>query len=154
MRAMDDAIKDRVGHGGIAQVFMPAIARELTRNDGGPSAIAVIENLEQVLVMRIFECDETPIIEDQDIHPGEPRQHDRVAPVTVRECQFGKQARDPTVDHAMVLATGLLAQGAGDKRLTHPGRAGNQNVVMLGDPATQRQVASCRITARSSLRPL
>jgi hypothetical protein len=45
MCPVHDAIEDRVGHGGIAQVFMPAIARELTRDDRGPRAIAVVEDL-------------------------------------------------------------------------------------------------------------
>ena len=39
MRTMDHAIEDGVGHGRIAQVVMPAVARQLTCNDRGPRAI-------------------------------------------------------------------------------------------------------------------
>ena len=45
MRPMHHAIEDRVGHGRIAQVLMAAIARQLTRNDRGPGAIAIVEDL-------------------------------------------------------------------------------------------------------------
>jgi hypothetical protein len=51
MRPMHDAAEDRIGHGRITQVSMPAIARELTRNDRGPCPIAVVEDLQQVLAL-------------------------------------------------------------------------------------------------------
>src|SRR5436309_1600313 len=51
MRTMHDTIEDRVGEGRIAQMLMPAIARKLTRDDRGPSAIAVVEDLQQVLAL-------------------------------------------------------------------------------------------------------
>ena len=115
MRPVHDPIEDRVSDRRIAQVVMPAIGRQLTRNDRGPRAIAVVEDLQEILALDVFEPDEAPIIEDQHIDPGEARQHRRVGPVPMREHQFGKQARNAPVDHAMVLTTGLLAQGAGEK---------------------------------------
>jgi hypothetical protein len=54
MRAMHDTIKDGVGHRGIAHVLMPPIARQLTGDDRRPGAIAVIEDLEQVLTVSVF----------------------------------------------------------------------------------------------------
>ena len=140
MRPMHDAIEDRVGDGRIAEVFMPAIARELTRDDRGPRAIAVVEDLQQVLALRVFEPDESPVIEDEDIDPREARQHGRVRPVPMREREFRKEARNAPVDHAMALAAGLLSQGAGEKRLADAGRAGDQDVLMLGDPAARREL--------------
>ena len=110
MCSMHDTIEDRVGQGRIAQVLMPAIARELTRDDRGPSTIAVVEDFQQVLPLSVFEPDESPIIEDQHIDPREARQHRRVRAVPLREREFGKEARDPPVDHAMPPATGLLSQ--------------------------------------------
>jgi hypothetical protein len=62
---MDHTIEDSVGHRWIAQLLMPAIAWELTRDDRGPCAIAVVEDLQQVLALDVFEPDESPIIEDQ-----------------------------------------------------------------------------------------
>jgi hypothetical protein len=109
MRPMNDAIEDRVGHGGIAQVFMPAIARELTRDDRGPCPIAIVEDLQQVLALTVFEPHESPIIEDQHIDPGKPRQDGRVRAVAVGERQFRKEARNAPVDDAMPLTAGLLS---------------------------------------------
>ena len=120
MRTMDDTIEDGVGHRRIAQMLMPAIARELTRDDRGPPAITVLKDLQQVLAVGVLEPDEAPIIEDQHIDPRETRQHDRVRPVPMREREFGKQARNPPIDHAMALATGLLPQRAGEECLADP----------------------------------
>ena len=140
MRPMHDTIEDRVGQGRIAQVLMPTITWELTRDDRGPSAIAVVEDLQQVLALGVFEPDQSPIIEDQHIDARKARQHGRVRPVPLREREFGKEARDPPVDHAMPLATGLLSQGAAEKRLADTGRPGDEDVLVLGDPATGREL--------------
>ena len=109
MRPMHDTIEDRVGQGRITQVLMPAIAGKLTRDDRGPRAITVVEDLQQVLALGIFEPDESPIVEDQHIDPRETRQHGRVRAVPMREREFGKEARNAPVDDAMALAAGLLS---------------------------------------------
>jgi hypothetical protein len=67
MRAMHDAVENRVGERGIAQVLVPAVDRQLTGDDRRAVAIPVIEDLEQVLALRAFERDEAPIIEDQHV---------------------------------------------------------------------------------------
>ena len=144
MRTMHDTIEDRVGEGRIAQMLMPAIARKLTRDDRGPSAIAVVEDLQQVLALGVFEPDQSPIIEDQHIDARKARQHGRVRPVPLREREFGKEARNAPVDHALALTAGLLSQRAGEKRLADPGRAGDEDVLMLGDPAAGRQLPDHR----------
>src|SRR6266404_8019064 len=140
MRPMDHTIEDGVGHRWIAQVLMPTIARELTRDDRGPCAITVVEDLQQVLALGVFEPDESPIIEDQHIDAREARQHDRVRAVPMREREFGKQARDAPVDHAKALPAGLLSQGAAEKCLADTRRPGDEDVLMLGDPAAAREL--------------
>ena len=101
---------------------MPAIARELTGDDRGPRAIAVVEDLQQVLALRVLEPDEAPVIEDEDIDAREARQHGRVRAIAMREREFRKETRNASVDHALALAAGLLSQGAGEKRLADTGR--------------------------------
>jgi len=109
-----DAIEDRVRQGRIAQVLMPATARQLTR-DRGPRGVAIIEDLQQVLTLGLFETHESPIIHDQHIDPAKSCQHDRICPVAVREREFRKQARDPPVDDASALPAGLLPQSTTDE---------------------------------------
>jgi hypothetical protein len=43
--AMHQPIENRVGDGGIAQVVVPALARQLTDDHGRPRAVAILEDL-------------------------------------------------------------------------------------------------------------
>ena len=77
MRAMDDAVENRVGECGIAEVFVPAAEGQLAGNDRGSVAVSVVEDLEEVLTLRVLEPDDAPIIEDEDVDPREAGQYDR-----------------------------------------------------------------------------
>ena len=99
MRAMHYAVENRVGERGVAQVFMPAVDRQLTGDDRRSVAIPVVEDLEQVLALRVLEPDEAPIIEDQEVDARETRQHDGVRAVAVRERELRKQAWNAAVDN-------------------------------------------------------
>ena len=151
MRAMDDAVENGIGKRGITQVFVPAIDRQLAGDDGRAVAVSVIQDLEQILALQIFESDEAPIIEDQDVDAREACEDGRVRAVAVCQHEFGKEARNTPIDHAVPVPAGLVTQRARHKGLADTGRAGDEDVVMLGD---QRQMASWRISPRSSLRPL
>ena len=70
MPAVHDAIENGVGERGIAQVFVPAVDRQLTRDNRRPVPVPVIEDLEQVLAVHILEADEAPIVEDHDPYNG------------------------------------------------------------------------------------
>ena len=142
MRAMHNTIENRIGERRIAQMLVPAIGRELPRDDRGAAPIAVVEDFEQVLALPILQPDEPPIIEDEDIDACEACQHGGIRAVPVRERQLGKEARNPAIDYAMALAAGLLAEGTGQKRLTDARRARDQDILMLGDPATAGELAN------------
>ena len=47
-----DAVENGVGVSGIADQFMPFLDRDLARNDGGSSAIAFFEYLEEIMTGR------------------------------------------------------------------------------------------------------
>jgi hypothetical protein len=144
MRAMDDAVENGIGQRGIAQVFMPAIDRQLTRDDRRSVAVPVVENLEEVLSLCVLEPDEAPIIKNQDVDARKAGQHGRVRAVTMGERELGKEARNPSVDHAMIVAAGLLAERTREIGLADAGGAGDQNVLMLGDPAVGGELADQR----------
>jgi hypothetical protein len=95
--------------------LMPAVARELTDDHRRPRAIAIVEDLQEVLPLGIFEADEPPVVENQHLDPSEPRQERRVGAIAVRQRDFRKQPRVPPVDHAIAVPAGLLAQGTPEK---------------------------------------
>lgn len=96
---MHDTIENRVGERGIAEVFVPPVGGQLTRDDGGPVAVPIGEDLQEILALRVFEPDEAPIIQDEDVDTCETRRHRRICAVTVGERELGKDAwdaREPT----------------------------------------------------------
>ena len=72
---VDDAIEDGVSHGRIAELFMPAIDRQLTRDDRGPGPVAIVEDLEEVLALRVFQSHDAPVVEDE--HPTRAKRASR-----------------------------------------------------------------------------
>jgi hypothetical protein len=52
-------------------MIMPLAGWELAGDDGGPGAIAVFEDLEEIAALLILHGGEAPVIEDEDVHAGE-----------------------------------------------------------------------------------
>src|ERR1700730_4578197 len=144
IRAMEDPVEDRIRHRRIAQILVPAVARELTGDHRRPRAVPIVEDLQEVLPLGVFETDEPPVIENQHVDPSEPRQERRVRAIAVRQRDFPKQPRDPPVDHAIAVPAGLLAQGTPKKRFADPRRSSEEDVGMLGDPAAARELPDDR----------
>ena len=114
---MHQPVENGVGDGGVAQIVVPAFPWQLTGDDGGPRAIAILEDLEQIVSVAIGDGPESPVVEHQDVDAGEAPQDGDVGAVRVRERQIRKEARQRTIDHAVALATGLLPERTGQIRL-------------------------------------
>jgi len=71
---MDDAIEDRVGERGVAEILMPVLDRQLAGDDGRLAAAAVVEHFEQVAALGLADGRHSPIVEDQDVELGELRE--------------------------------------------------------------------------------
>ncbi len=81
MGIVDKSIEDSVGEGGIAEDFMPLLDRELTGDQGGGSAVSIIDDLHEVAPgIRVQGC-QTPVVEDQEFDPAEAVDDLRVASV-------------------------------------------------------------------------
>jgi hypothetical protein len=51
MGVVNDPVEDGVGESGLADQVMPAVDRDLTGNQRGATAIAVLDNFEQVVAL-------------------------------------------------------------------------------------------------------
>jgi len=104
--------------------------------------------VQQVLALRVLESDEAPIIEDEDIDARETCRYDGVRAVAVRERELRKQAWQAAIDDAMPLTAGLLPEGTDQKRLADASWPGDQDVLMLDDPPTGRELTDQRPICR------
>ncbi len=82
---MDEAIEDGIGDRRVAEIRVPLIAGQLARDDRRAGRIAILHHLEEILALDVGHSGEAPVIEDQDVDAGQPREHGGVRPVGARE---------------------------------------------------------------------
>ena len=98
--------------------------------------MAVLDDLEQVTALFVIELLRPPIIEDEQVDPGEAVQHLGVAAVTTRQGERGKEPGCPVVGDGEILAAGFVAERAGQPALADPGWSGEQQPMPGADPVT------------------
>ena len=114
---------------------------KLARDDRGAAAVAILENLEQVAALLVLWRSQTPVIEEEDVHPRELAEEPAVGAVGTRQAEVIEQAGGSAVVGAVAAAAGLVSQGTGDEALARAGRAGDEDLLVLGDPAAGGELA-------------
>ncbi len=66
---MDDAVEDRVGQRRVADQVVPAIHRDLAGDQRGAAAVALLDDLEQIVTLLGAERLEPPIVEGRGVAP-------------------------------------------------------------------------------------
>src|SRR5437899_337189 len=120
---MDQAVEDGVGVGGVADQRVPLIDRELAGDDGGAAAVAVLEDLQEVVAGRSVERLKAPVVENEQIDAAERAQETRVAAIAARQGEIAEQPRDALIEHGAIVAAGLVAERRGEPTLADAGRA-------------------------------
>jgi len=133
---MDQAVEDGVGVGGVADQSVPLIDGELAGDDGGAAAVAVLEDLQEVVAGRRVERLKAPVVEDEQIDAAECTQETGMAAVAAGQSEIGEQPRDALVEHRPIVAAGLVAERRGEPALADAGGAANQQVGVFVDPAS------------------
>ena len=123
---------------------MPLIDGELAGDDGGAVAVAVLEDLQEVVAGRGVERLEAPVVEDEKIDAAERAQQARVAAVTARQGQIAEQSRDALIEHGAIVAAGFVAERRGEPALADAGRAADQEIDAVADPATLNEAGEQR----------
>lgn len=89
---------------------MPLIDQELAGDDGGAAAVAVLQDIQEVVAGRGVERLEAPVVEDEEIDATERAQEAGVAAVAARQSQIAEQPWDALVEHRAIVAAGLVAE--------------------------------------------
>jgi hypothetical protein len=131
---VQETVEDGVGDGGIADDLVPAIHGQLAGDDGGASLVAILDDLEQVAALLVVELLGSPVVEDEQVGPGEAAQHLGVAAVTACQGERGKQPGCPVIDDGEILAAGLVAERASQPAFADTGRPGEQQPMPGTDP--------------------
>ena len=117
---MEQAVTDRVGERGFAQLVVPLLDRELAREYGGALSVAVLHDLQQISPLAFGHRDQPPVIDHEHVDPGETGQQPRVGSVRACERELVEEPRRATVERPVAVAAGLLCEGTGHVRLADP----------------------------------
>src|SRR5215470_10740792 len=139
MSVMDDAVEDGVGEGRFADQIVPAVDRDLAGDQRGAAAVAVLDDLQQVVTLLGTERLKTPVVEDQELDAAEGTHQARVTAVAARQCEIGEQTRNALVKHRTIITAGLVAEGTSKPTFADPGRPFDDQVLRLVDPAAGNQ---------------
>jgi hypothetical protein len=123
MGVMDQAVEDGVGVGGIADQRVPLVDWKLAGDGGGAAAVAILEDLQEVVTRRGVERFEAPVVEDEQIDTTERAQQTWVAAVAARQGEISEQSRDALVEHGAIVAAGLVAERRGEPAFANAGWA-------------------------------
>ena len=115
------------------------------------AAVAVLQDLQDVLPLAVLEHGQAPVIEHQDVGAGEAAHQRAVGAVGAGQREFIKEPRQPPVEHAIALAAGLLGEGAGQVGLADAGRAGDEDVLVPGNPLAGGQLPAAAAARRPRL---
>src|SRR5215472_11075896 len=139
MSVMDDSVEDGVGEGRFADQIVPAVDRDLAGDQRGAAAVAVLDDLQQVMTLLGSERLETPVVEDQELDAAEGTHQAGVAAVAACQCEIAEQARNALIEHRTIVAAGLVAEGASKPTFADPGRPFDDQVLRLVNPAAGNQ---------------
>jgi hypothetical protein len=76
-----------------------------------------------------------PIVEEQDVYPGEFAEQPTVAAIGARQAKIIEQAGGPAVVDTVAAAAGLMGERASDEALASAGGAGDEDLLVLLHPA-------------------
>src|SRR5262249_48184722 len=82
-----------VGQHGFADEVVPLSRWELARDDDGATAIAILEDLEEITPLLVDRRGQAPVIEEQDIHARELAEQAPVGAVRTRPTRSPAEAR-------------------------------------------------------------
>ncbi|MDF2970904.1 MAG: hypothetical protein K0R61_1354 [Microvirga sp.] len=92
-----DPVEHGVGERRDGDDVIPAVDRELARDQEGAGVVAVLDDLEEVARLLRKKRLRSPIVEQEQVDPGELAQELAIAAVAASERQGGKQARHAVV---------------------------------------------------------
>ena len=102
--------------------------------------MAVLEDLQDIAPAVVVQGDEAPVVDKQEVHPGQAGQDFAVTAVAPGDVELLKEPGQPHVERSITLPAGLVAQGAGEIALAHACRPGDEDVLPLLDPATRGEL--------------
>jgi hypothetical protein len=134
MCIVHEAVQNGVGISGVANDLMPGGQRKWGGDDRRSAAVSLLEDFEQIVTGAGVERFEAEVVENEQIGSAEGFDEARMAAVASGERQVFAELRPAMIEDGSIVATGLLAHGAGEPALADAGRTDQGEIVVGVDP--------------------
>ncbi len=109
---VDEAVEDRIGIGWIVDPLMPAGDRKLTGDQRRALAVAIFQELEQVVPGVAIERLQAPVVQDEQFDPGEALHPSGNTSIAFGYRQLIIEPRHASVEDRAIVAAGLVTDRA------------------------------------------
>jgi hypothetical protein len=113
---VDQPVEDGVRQSGVGDAAVPFGHRDLSDDDSGAAAVAVIQDFQQVSGLGAREGVSEPVIADEQRGAGQRPQQLGIGAVGMGQFERLKQARGALVAHVVTGLAGRPAEGTSQKR--------------------------------------
>lgn len=134
MRLVDEAVENGIPQRGIIDPAVPEVHGKLTGNQRGAGAGPVVDEFEQVVASRLIQRGDSPVVEDEQIGPGQLGEGFTEAAIAMRHPEVFQEARQAREQDREALATRLLTEGAGQPGLAGAGGTADQEGLTVAPP--------------------
>lgn len=111
---VQQAVQDGIGDGGLPDDSVPVFDRALAGDDRGIFLIAILDDFEEIIALRVVERSQEQIIEDEQLDLGESGQHLEMRAIGLSRQQHFEQTRSAQIEDGVTLAGGEVAKRTGD----------------------------------------
>jgi len=136
---MDQPVADRVGDTGFPDGGVPRRGRKLAGNQRRGPFAPIFEDFQEIAPLGIGERGEEPIVDGEQIELGELREQPAIGAVAATDGQLVQEARRPDIRRGEAVATRALDEGRGEPGFPDAGRPGDQQMVVIADPAARAE---------------
>jgi hypothetical protein len=133
---VNQTVEDGVSDRWVRETDVPLGNGHLRGHQCRRAAVAIIQDLEQVLGLESGQGIAEPVVEDQKLDTGESVQEFGVGAVGVRQLSLVQEAGGAQVADIEVVAAGSTGKSTSQEGLAHAGRAKDEDVEVLADPVT------------------
>jgi len=118
LAVVDETVEDGIGVSGISDHLVPFIDRQLAGYDGGAAAVALFENLKQIVTRLGGERLKSPIVQDEQLDAGQGAEEPTIAAVAAGQLKIAEELRyslieNGAIDESRLSANNPIASGTG-----------------------------------------
>ena len=135
LAVVDETVEDGIGVSGISDHLVPFIDRQLAGYDGGAAAVALFENLKQIVTRLGGERLKSPIVQDEQLDAGQGAEEPTIAAIAAGQLKIAEELRYSLIENGAVIAAGLVAQGRGEPAFADARWTSDDQIVVRFDPA-------------------